>query len=433
MHSSCSAGPTAAERRSANDEPADRRPGRSRVTGESVDALAQELDRVLAERPQDPAAAAVVLERAVAACRSDPAAADRWHEPELWDELVDVYEQLGRTDDAVAAMRSAIAAGWRGRPDGRCRIAERRMRDGGSAEATRRGRPGGRCRIAELLMRDGRVDEATPLWNQVKADTPDDVWLYNNAGLEYAALGDNATALMWLTDGLELALATDDPERLVDQLLDLRGGVLSRLGRSADRMQTRARQFLDQPTPARHRSSAPPPGRSAARDSTMPGPPAASPFRRPRIPTERPDTEPPGSTTPDEATPGGPVRTLALAWFPADEYPDALRRWPELTAEGAAKGAVDHAAYNLALERTLRRYADRGPTRLAISPIRIPAFLAWCADRDVDPATPSARAYYSADVGRRDKAIAWPPARNQPCWCGSGRKYKKCCGRAATR
>ncbi len=22
----------------------------------------------------------------------------------------------------------------------------------------------------------------------------------------------------------------------------------------------------------------------------------------------------------------------------------------------------------------------------------------------------------------------WPPARNEPCWCGSGTKYKKCCG-----
>ena len=26
-----------------------------------------------------------------------------------------------------------------------------------------------------------------------------------------------------------------------------------------------------------------------------------------------------------------------------------------------------------------------------------------------------------------DWEIAWPPGRNQPCWCGSGRKYKKCC------
>ncbi|MEV6140612.1 SEC-C metal-binding domain-containing protein [Nocardia sp. NPDC051990] len=24
----------------------------------------------------------------------------------------------------------------------------------------------------------------------------------------------------------------------------------------------------------------------------------------------------------------------------------------------------------------------------------------------------------------------WPPPRNAPCWCGSGRKYKKCCGTA---
>ena len=165
----------------------------------------------------------------------------------------------------------------------------------------------------------------------------------------------------------------------------------------------------------------------------MAAPPTASPFHRTRIPTDRADTEPLGSTNPDEATPGDPVRTLALAWFPADEYPDALRRWPELTAEGAAKGAVEHAAYNLALERTLRGYADAGLTRLAISPIRITAFLAWCADRGSDPATPSARAHYSADLARRHGAIAWPPARNQPCWCGSGRKYKQCCGRADAR
>ncbi|MGA4539020.1 SEC-C metal-binding domain-containing protein [Uniformispora flossi] len=26
----------------------------------------------------------------------------------------------------------------------------------------------------------------------------------------------------------------------------------------------------------------------------------------------------------------------------------------------------------------------------------------------------------------------WPP-RNGPCWCGSDRKYKKCCGSPAVR
>jgi tetratricopeptide (TPR) repeat protein len=376
------------------------------VAGGSIQVLADELDRVLAARPvDDPVAAAAVLERAVAACRSDPIAADQWHEPELLDELVDVYEQMGRTDDAIAAMRSAIAAGWRGRPDGR-------------------------CRIAELLMRAGRVAEATPLWDQVKADTPDDVWLYNNAGLEYAHVGDDATALTWLTDGLELALTTGDPERLVDQLHDLRGAALSRLGRPADRLQDRATQFLATPTRTGHRSGASP--STALPSDGRPAPSTApSPFQRPRTTVQEVplhEIEPA-----DAAGVGRRIRTLALAWFPADHYPAALRRWPELTAEGAAKDAVDHAAYNRVLERTLRDYAEAGLPRLTISPIRIPDYLAWCTDRGIDPAAPATRANYAADLARQGGAIAWPPARNQPCWCGSGRKYKQCCGRAATR
>ena len=159
-----------------------------------------------------------------------------------------------------------------------------------------------------------------------------------------------------------------------------------------------------------------------------------SPFHQTRITTPsagsalRGIDDPPG-----EAEQARSVRTLALAWFPADEYPEALRRWPELTAEGTAKGAVDHAAYNLDLERILRGYADAGLTRLAISPIRISDFLAWCADHDLDPATSPTRARYSADLARRHGSIAWPPTRNQPCWCGSGRKYKQCCGRADAR
>jgi uncharacterized protein YchJ len=29
----------------------------------------------------------------------------------------------------------------------------------------------------------------------------------------------------------------------------------------------------------------------------------------------------------------------------------------------------------------------------------------------------------------QQRTIAWPPPRNAACWCGSGSKYKKCCGR----
>jgi hypothetical protein len=107
-----------------------------------------------------------------------------------------------------------------------------------------------------------------------------------------------------------------------------------------------------------------------------------------------------------------------------------LTRWPELIAEGAAKGAKDHAEYNRALQRTLQDYADEGATRLFIAPIRIEPFLSWCEQHGKDPA--EARAGYSATLAQqRDPSlIVWPPARNQRCWCGSGRKYKQRCGSA---
>ena len=34
---------------------------------------------------------------------------------------------------------------------------------------------------------------------------------------------------------------------------------------------------------------------------------------------------------------------------------------------------------------------------------------------------------YADELDGRALRIAWPPARNDACWCGSGGKYKKCC------
>lgn len=31
------------------------------------------------------------------------------------------------------------------------------------------------------------------------------------------------------------------------------------------------------------------------------------------------------------------------------------------------------------------------------------------------------------------RLVTWPPERNRPCWCGSRRKYKKCCGSPSVR
>jgi len=136
-------------------------------------------------------------------------------------------------------------------------------------------------------MRAGRAAEAEPIWAAVRADTPDDVWLYNNAGLEYAHAGDHRTALDWLTEGLRLALRTSDPERLVDQLADLRQVSLDSLGRPADALQEQAMTFRREQERARQK-------------------------RSPREAELAPEPT------------GGAVGTVALAWLPAGDYEQAV-------------------------------------------------------------------------------------------------------------
>ena len=91
----------------------------------------------------------------------------------------------------------------------------------------------------------------------------------------------------------------------------------------------------------------------------------------------------------------------------------------------------DDAAYAEALNDAialLAEAADAGAAGPHIAPFRVNALLAWRTERGVDP--DDARADYAADLARTrpDEVITWPPGRNASCWCGSSRKYKKCCG-----
>lgn len=69
------------------------------------------------------------------------------------------------------------------------------------------------------------------------------------------------------------------------------------------------------------------------------------------------------------------------------------------------------------------------PTGGAIAPVQVAPFTAWCVEKLHEADSADARAEYAAHLAAHaDPAlITWPPDRNQPCWCGSGRKYKKCC------
>jgi tetratricopeptide (TPR) repeat protein len=333
-----------------------------------------QLNREIAEaRSGPPEAYAEALERAVAACQGDADAARHLDVLELHSELAETYDRLGRVEDALRHADVLAEQGYACAPDPR-------------------------CRRAEILTRHGRLEEAAAIWDAVAQDTPEDVWVYNNAGLEYGAIGEHETALAWLTRALELAVRTGDPERLLGQLRDLRAASLAALGRVQDDLQT-----AEPVTPSR------PAGKTTR---------LAEQVRQ--MASER--REPTG------------MMPLTVAWLPADEYPEWPTRWPDLADSDLVLdeehgGSVAHAVYCRRMERRLRELRETGAARLLIAPLRASEFTQWVADHEPDEEDPAQlRARYAADMGRdTSRTIAWPPGRNDPCWCASGRKYKKCC------
>ncbi|MFC3995206.1 SEC-C domain-containing protein [Nocardiopsis sediminis] len=63
-------------------------------------------------------------------------------------------------------------------------------------------------------------------------------------------------------------------------------------------------------------------------------------------------------------------------------------------------------------------------------PVSMADVRAYAKEQGVDVLTPEVRLEAaSAKFARGGDFPVWPPERNASCWCASGRKYKKCCGR----
>lgn len=126
-----------------------------------------------------------------------------------------------------------------------------------------------------------------------------------------------------------------------------------------------------------------------------------------------------------EPEPGGGAPAFAIGWFRREDYEVALERWPEL---GELWSGIGHPEYCLRMELTFRGWAACGH-RPKLVALALEDYVGWCEERGEDPA--EARPAYAAEMLRLGCAASWPPGRNDPCWCGAGRKYKKCCGAAS--
>jgi len=122
------------------------------------------------------------------------------------------------------------------------------------------------------------------------------------------------------------------------------------------------------------------------------------------------------------APPGPPTQLVALHW-PAGEFDRLVARWPSLR-EDYGDDHAEHAGY---VERTVRRLSDQG-VRMVIGNGTLEEYAEFADRQGNDPEESATRAAYGAHLGYLERTRRWPPGRNEPCWCGSGRKYKKCCG-----
>ncbi|WP_433697459.1 SEC-C domain-containing protein [Nocardiopsis sp. CA-288880] len=128
----------------------------------------------------------------------------------------------------------------------------------------------------------------------------------------------------------------------------------------------------------------------------------------------------------DDAVPG---RGLVVhAAFARDSLPEARNL-------GLLADDADTDAHHHGVERSLRAESAEHTGAPLATVLTTPEELGAFADaRGLDAADGDALRLWAATLSPESgRLMPWPPGRNHPCWCGSGRKYKKCCGSPSVR
>ncbi|WP_350280385.1 SEC-C domain-containing protein [Kribbella sp. HUAS MG21] len=299
--------------------------------------------------------------------------------------LVEAVED-GRIEDAADAGYALIVAagitGEAGDPEAAIALAER-----GIEAYERSGIPSvsyPRGVLADLLFLAGRDDDAMTQLSSLRERLTEDSTAAALVGDVLVANGRAKVAEEWLTEALDIALRShreleskpsdpryDELAMVVYELLQARHAARHELGLPHDDRDDLAEELLE------------------ALDEPLDG-----------------DDE-------------GP----AVMFLPRPEYDEVLRRWPELAAHCGATWD-EHRALT---ERGLKLLAEYGAVQLALVPGSADGLAAFITEGIEQVDGDAVRAYSDSLQGLGAAMITWPPGRNEPCWCGSTSKYKKCC------
>lgn len=116
-----------------------------------------------------------------------------------------------------------------------------------------------------------------------------------------------------------------------------------------------------------------------------------------------------------------------LLFWPQPEFDRLLLRWPEL----AEHYGQTWDEYRATLQQTLLLGSESGVPRLGLLAGSVDELATYADLNGGDPTDSQVRQDYAQHLTEHPREIAWPPGRNEACWCGSSLKYKKCCLRRA--
>ena len=114
---------------------------------------------------------------------------------------------------------------------------------------------------------------------------------------------------------------------------------------------------------------------------------------------------------------------VAVLHWPADELRELCAAYPSLTAEYPS-----HEAHLATIESALRELAASGTPNLGIVSATVPSYEAFAASESASPEDTALLPQYATTLAARGLAVAWPPGKDEECWCASGRTYSECHG-----
>lgn len=249
------------------------------------------------------------------------------------------------------------------------------------------GFPDPRIYYASFLVEHYDAARGDEMLSEVWASRPTDSNTYHFVAETLEATSEHERALTWVNAGLSrcypqlLSPTVDDVLNDVD--LDMLLAARARIRRALDQPEDKLDEVYDR-------------AREAFRS-------ALDAFER-----DHPISRPP-----------------AVLFWPEAEFAEVVRRWPD-SLTGSRALAATHPEHRAEVEGLLRSSAE-GTTPLLVRG-GVAEFAEFCGERERDPSAASSCDDYAAWLAEQGNGVEWPPGRNDPCWCASGRKYKKCCG-----